>query len=634
LGLLAPQQAARAEGVLFVKPGGSGDCGSWESACSLASALGSAAVGDEIWVAEGLHLPTSSADRTIAFQLRSGVAVYGGFVGSETQRSQRDPQAHLTVLSGDIDRNDSQSPVITDLTTVTGAGANSYHVVRGATGATLDGFTITAGNANGAADPDWHGGGMYNLISSPTLANLTFSGNAALKLGGGMYNDDSRPSLSQVTFSHNHAQTGGGMYNTYSDPTLLGATFSGNTAELGGGMGNSYSAPTLSGVTFNSNSASDGGGAMYNWGSAPTVLTTLFSSNTAYDRGGAIYNFYYSNPTFIDVAFHYNSATYTTSNGGAMYISESSPSFKNVTFKGNWALNHGGAIYWSYAGNGIPTLTNVTFSGNQATKNGGGMYAFFNAGNNPVMKHLTLSNNSALYGGGIYIKCFNAQIRNSILWGNTAITDGAQIYNNASTLLTLSDSVVQGGCPAGSTCTNILTTDPNLSSLGDHGGFTQTFALRLPSSAVDSGNDATSAPSDQRGVTRPQGAHVDMGAVERDSTPPLVVSITRSDPSPTNQALVHFTVTFSEAVTGVDTGDFSLAMDGVSGALVSQVSGSGSVYSVSVSTGTGTGTLRLDLIDNGTILDLDFNPLGASFTQSDVYAIRYLGIFLPLVRRG
>ena len=56
--------------------------------------------------------------------------------------------ANVTILSGDIDNNDSQTPIITDLATVTGNTTNSYHVVTGATGATLDGFTITAGNAN------------------------------------------------------------------------------------------------------------------------------------------------------------------------------------------------------------------------------------------------------------------------------------------------------------------------------------------------------------------------------------------------------------------------------------------------------------------------------------------------------
>ena len=113
-----------------------------------------------------------------------------------------------------------------------------YHVVTGATGATLDGFTITAGNADGAASrqlrrrdvqriqqPDvderhlqrqlgnLSGGGMYNTVhSNPMLTNVTFSGNRTLLYGGGMYNDSSSPTLTNVTFSGNIGD-GGGMYN-------------------------------------------------------------------------------------------------------------------------------------------------------------------------------------------------------------------------------------------------------------------------------------------------------------------------------------------------------------------------------------------------------------------------------------
>ena len=120
---------------------------------------------------------------------------------------------------------------------------------------------------------------------------------------------------------------------------------------------------------------------------------------------------------------------------------------------------------------------------------------------------------------------------------------------------------------------------------------------------------------------------------------PTVVSITRADPNPTSAASVTFTVTFSKAVTGVDASDFALTTAGsLSGVSVTSVSGSGSTYSVTVSTGTGTGTLRLDVIDNDTIIDADGNPLGGSgfgngnFTDGEIYTIQK-AIFLPLIVR-
>ncbi len=72
---------------------------------------------------------------------------------------------------------------------------------------------------------------------------------------------------------------------------------------------------------------------------------------------------------------------------------------------------------------------------------------------------------------------------------------------------------MQGGYPR-STCTNIITADPLLGALGNYGGFTQTIPLLAGSSAIDTGNDAVCPATDQRGVTRPQGAHCDIGAYE------------------------------------------------------------------------------------------------------------------------
>ncbi len=154
---IIPVQAA---GVRHVKPAasGTGDCSSWEDACTLQTALTDAISGDEIWVFAGTYTPGPL--RTDTFQLKAGVGLYGGFFGTETVRDDRIPTVFITTLSGDIGTQEDNSD-------------NSYHVVTGVTGATsatiLDGFTITGGNANGATSPNNCGGGMYNPTSSPTL---------------------------------------------------------------------------------------------------------------------------------------------------------------------------------------------------------------------------------------------------------------------------------------------------------------------------------------------------------------------------------------------------------------------------------------------------------------------------------
>lgn len=97
---------------------------------------------------------------------------------------------------------------------------------------------------------------------------------------------------------------------------------------------------------------------------------------------------------------------------------------------------------------------------------------------------------------------------------------------------------------------------------------------------------------------------------------PIVSSILRTDENPTNANSVRFTLTFSKAVTGVNTtapfNDFALHTTGLTGTSIAAVSGSGATYTVTVNTGTGSGTIRLDLLDNDSIRDASNQPLGGS----------------------
>ena len=168
-------------------------CTSWTDACpDLQTALGRAVRGDEILVAAGTYRPGASGDRAATFQLKSGVTVYGGFAGAESSGNAPDWEANPTILSGDLDGSGGHND------------SDAYHVVTGSSAdatAVLDGFTITGGIADGGSPPG--GAGMYNYSGSPTLTNVTFSGNRA-SVGAGMYNDNySNPTLTNVTFSGN-----------------------------------------------------------------------------------------------------------------------------------------------------------------------------------------------------------------------------------------------------------------------------------------------------------------------------------------------------------------------------------------------------------------------------------------------
>ncbi|MHC4572904.1 MAG: hypothetical protein ACYS76_02035 [Planctomycetota bacterium] len=241
---LVPAVAVGGTIYVDVSASGSNNGTSWANAyLYLQDALAMAGGGDDIWVAAGTYYPDAntavpggSNDRTATFQLIDGVAIYGGFAGSETSLEERYWMTNETILSGDINVPD----VNTD---------NSYHVVAGLDNATIDGFTIAAGNANGGGLHN-AGAGMFNGFSSPTVTNCTFSGNSA-NFGGGMYNWGSSPTVTNCTFSGNDAvQTGGGMDNNIGSPTVTNCTFSGNSAAIGGGMYNSTSSPTVTNCIF------------------------------------------------------------------------------------------------------------------------------------------------------------------------------------------------------------------------------------------------------------------------------------------------------------------------------------------------------------------------------------------------
>ncbi len=312
---------------------------SWTTAyTSLQDALAVSRNGDEIWVAAGVYYPDegrgqSNDDVRASFALKDGVKIYGGFAGTETERSQRQPRVKVTVLSGDIDGNDGTDSNGVVTATANISGDNAYNVIRNRgvnRTAVLDGFTITAGHtdAGGISCPDNCGGGMYNVDSHPKINQISFSGNSAIN-GGGMNNAGSSPEISQVSFSGNSAINGGGMNNAGSSPKMSQVSFSGNRARDGGGMNNNSSSPQMSQVSFSGNLAVQHGGGMYNNRSSPQINQVSFSGNSA------------------------------ARNGGGMYNNRSSPKMSQISFSGNRAASLGGGMF--NTGDSNPHIVNSIF---------------------------------------------------------------------------------------------------------------------------------------------------------------------------------------------------------------------------------------------------------------------------------
>jgi hypothetical protein len=514
--------------VLYVKPdGASRTCTSWENACGLQTALISATAGNEIWVKAGIYKPAVDTRSTeAAFWLRKGVAIYGGFAGTETTRDQRNWETNITVLSGDLGGDDTTDPngVVTDTANI--VGQNSYHVISGSgvdNTAILDGFVITAGYAS-QTPPNIHGfgGGMFNQAGSPTLNNLIFSGNTAGKGaayygGGGMFNSfASNPVLTNVTFVANTAGGGAGMYNDRSNPVLNDVTFSGNKAIDASCMSNYInSSPVLTRVVFDGNSSSNKGCIVNHVNSNPTLTDVTFSGNSA-KYGSGMYN-YQSSPTLTDVVFSNNKAGHV---GGAMENEDhSNPILDNVSFSGNSAYHEGGGMFNIVGSN--PILTNIAFINNTVTGDGGGG-GMNNYNSSPVLTNVTFSGNHAVVGGGIGNWQSSLTLVNVTFSKNTADRYGSAMYSQESTP-TITNTIVWGNTPGDSQMLNDrgvstvtysiiagshpgmgnLNVDPRIGALMDNDEFTPTYSLQVGSPAIDAGSSSNCPGMDQRGMLRP-----------------------------------------------------------------------------------------------------------------------------------
>jgi len=481
--------------------------------------------------------------------------------------------------------------------------------------ATLDIQTTTFRNNQSLKSA---GGAMILSLCNGTIANSLMDQNTAANIGGGIYLQSGNVTLSQVTFTNNTALSGGGIANDNGALVLNGATtMSGNTAtNNGGGISNFIGQLAAQNVQLLNNQAAYGGGLYNSQYGTLTLADVTLSGNSATSGGGGVYNTGQSTLTRVTLALN------TAGDGGAAFNTDTANlTLTNSTLSENQA-NFGGGVF----NNGTLALTNVTIAKNLAGGGGGGILHNSGAASHLAMTNTLFSANTAPAANNS--QCLLYEVPESQLFS---------LWQGVS----CGSSTANGNLPN----TDVALAPLSFSSVVLPTELTMTHAFLPLSPAKDAGTCGNAAPTtDQRGVARPQGAGCDIGSYESDATVPVVSSSVRGSINPTSAASVNFTVTFSESVTGVDIvapfNDFTLTKTGnVSGASVTGVSGSGTIYTVTVNTGLGNGTLRLDVADNNSIIDLDSNPLGGvavgdgNFTSGETYSINKggdtTGVFRP-----
>jgi hypothetical protein len=400
--LSALTHLASAQTVRYVRataPAG-GNGLSWATAYNtLQPAINVAVAGDEIWVAAGTYTePSTSAPA--AFNLRSGIALYGGFSGAETLRSQRSPSANATVLHG--------------------TGNKTVLRLVNVTQVIVDGFEVAAGKGCGyfgeAATACYHPGGGASIDGSDAVfLDCDFQGNTASwgilstpahpGEGGAVALKNSVVSFHGCQFVGNSAAHcyvagcaagfyhiwapaggGGAISSRSSTVDLTRCVFSGNTAGSGcsagycGSGGQGLNGPTVGGsggaidahqstvsvdqCSFTSNSSGWGGGAA-------SLMGSCLASSTRSGHGGAL-NLNGGSATIRNSLFVANVApgrsvgglcTATTGGFGGAVYSTGQVNVINSTFYGNTALDANGAVGGALSGS-IASIKNCIFWSN------------------------------------------------------------------------------------------------------------------------------------------------------------------------------------------------------------------------------------------------------------------------------
>lgn len=525
--VLSTSAQTRAETIWFVNDdaAGANDGTSWTDAfVDLQGALSVAVAGDEVWVAAGSYVPTLETEpgnpRTVTFDLPTGVALYGGFAGTETNREQRDFESNTTVLSGDLSGDDGPDFANTE--------ENAYHVVMslGNDDATvLNGFTVRAGRADGLFNwppPGTHNNGSAVLIyqGTPQLAYCTFEGNWSESRGAVNARGGAR--ISDCTFRNNVAKYGGGLWIGYVDTEVIRCRFLNNVASNGGGLAHEGSASsTISDCEFTGNTAlgddnenllGEGGGMSCN-GGRTKVFNCTFDSNNA-RTGGGLYSNHRTDMTLSDSTFIGNMAE----SGGGLTLYSGIVSRCRVI--GNVAEEGGGLL-----SRGSVVVSSSQFSANSATDRGGGVYA----SRTPMtLANCTIAGNSS----GIYV-VDGVNMTNSIVWGNGApgSQDQAAQVDSFYFVPVVNHTCVQG-LTAGLGGTGNTNQDPQFVDPGTWNGtvwIDGDYHLTANSPMIDAGDNAPSRTLgntdldgfprfvDQLGVPdsgRGRSPIVDMGAYE------------------------------------------------------------------------------------------------------------------------
>jgi parallel beta-helix repeat protein len=358
--------------------------------------------------------------------------------------------------------------------------------VRRDTSPTIDGFTITGGNADDEAWEPGHGGGICSREADPIIQNNVIVSSVA--------------SVSPTTGG------GGGVYLLEASASALisGNHVLSNTAHStswnagGGGIQLDDSAARVQGNLMQGNRCSQAGGGIYSAGGASRILNNEVRGNRAGRNGGGIYARDREWPLIQGNLVVDNVAGW---NGGGVCAAYAT----TPTIAANQILGNSGDGSVMLGGEGRYTMTN-----NVVTGNGDGGIYLFGSTRFGLIAHNTVAANA---GFGILLdsRRITPTIINNIValnaygiqakgYGPSGTLDYNDVWGN-----TIQDYDLPGALQPGP---NSIQADPSF--MAEPGGG---FHLGAGSPCIDAGMDV-GVRTDIDGDVRPVGPRVDIGADE------------------------------------------------------------------------------------------------------------------------
>jgi parallel beta-helix repeat protein len=443
----------------------SGNCQTVAGRCrTVQYAVNVASPFDQVWVAGGTYTSAGEAVITVT----KSITLYGGWDGASV--GVRDPAAYPTVLDGENARRVIQ--------------------ITGNVSPTIDGFTITRGNATNATEDIGLGGGILSTDASPIIQNNVIVSNTAgitptSGNGGGIYLSNAPAStvisgnlvLSNVA-TIGTLGSGGGIYLWQSDATVRGNLVQGNTCTYyGGGMRIMYNSPRLIDNEIRGNVAGRNGGGIYMNGSLALVQGNLIVGNMSGGDG-------------------------LSWNGGGILITNGSPTITANRILSNAAGSSGGL--------GLETSDYFTVTNNVIAHNNSEGIMLWDVSRYGLVAHNTIAYNG--YSGGVYLAYgyITPTIVNNIIVSNTY---GINAHTDASGTLdyndvwgnTTQDYDLPGALEPGP---HDIQADPHFVSAAE-----DNYHLHSGSLCINAGMNA-GVTTDIDGQSRPDGIAPDIGADE------------------------------------------------------------------------------------------------------------------------